>query len=730
MARQTRIGRLSIRLAIPTALAIVLLNLHILRILDILVIVFCGVILLPLVPILAYRWITRRVLWKVRNRLILTYLLMGLAPVVLFAMLGGIAAYLFCGQFSTNTALSILDQESLKVKDETASEAAFNLSSQAAFHQTQKSHPTYGSTTLLHHSSAFAGSRVSIAILDGPIWRPLLASSASGSEPMPISGGPLPPWLHAPFRGVVVLKRKLYICSVLSVPTGSTSVLVLGAMPLDPRELVRMSKGLGSISIFSGFSHLTDNQDEPEKPEQPDQPGESTTFTNPAAPAPKRPSTSPRMADAFKSKEAASKDSASKDDASKSTDDSSDEGIDSVSGPDLPARAHFYDTPVFFQSSIPVRFWASGRTADDMIIVKSRPTFLFARLFANAVTVGTFVRAALYFIAIFFAIIECVALLFAFGLSRTITRSVNDIYRGTKAIDAGHLEHRIRVARHDQLGDLARSFNGMAASVSDLLVQQREKERLLNELQIAQEVQSTLFPISPAFLGGLEMHALNIPASTVGGDYYDFIFGSHSGLCLALGDISGKGISAALLMASLHSAVRAFSLGEEDPELGHDHTQPSPAFLLKLLNRHLYLSTQSARYATLFLAFYDVKTHKLTYSNGGHLPPLLLSADGTVRRLDCGGSVVGLLEDLEYEEGTVQLESGDLLIAFTDGLTEPENPALNSLEFGEPRLLELMQLHRTEPLPTLALNTLRAIKAWIGDNEQPDDMTILLARQL
>jgi len=314
----------------------------------------------------------------------------------------------------------------------------------------------------------------------------------------------------------------------------------------------------------------------------------------------------------------------------------------------------------------------------------------------------------------------------AFGLSRTITRSVYDLYNGTRAIDAGHLEHRIRVARHDQLGDLARSFNGMAASVSDLLVQQREKERLLNELQIAHEVQSTLFPSSPAFLGGLEMHALNIPASTVGGDYYDFIFGSHSGLCLALGDISGKGISAALLMASLHSAVRAFSLGEEAAE----HTQPSPAFLLKLLNRHLYLSTQSARYATLFLAFYDVKTHQLTYSNGGHLPPLLLSATGKVRRLDCGGSVVGLLEDLEYEEETVQLEPGDLLVAFTDGLTEPENPAQNNADFGEGRLLELMQQHRQEPLPTLAINTLKVIQAWIGDHEQPDDMTILLARQL
>jgi sigma-B regulation protein RsbU (phosphoserine phosphatase) len=702
MARQSRIGRLCVRLTIPTVLAMVLLNLHILRVLDILVIVFCGIVLAPLVPILAYRWITRRVLWKVRNRLILTYLLMGLAPVVLFAMLGGIASWLFCGQFATNTALSILDQKSLNVKDETASEASFKLY--------EKFHPLPASTTHPDHPAAIEDPRLSLAILDGPTWRPLIPSTVPEATPLPIAGLPSPPWLHGPFRGVIAFKGKLYIASIVSVPTGNASVLVLGSIPLDAHELTEMSKGLGGISIYSGFSNLNgdDESDTSETPKSP----VTVTFTNPDAPQPKAAKPPPpTLKPAVPDPDAANADN---------------QHIDSVSGPRLPPRAHFYDIPVLFQSSMPVRFWESGKTADGMLVVKSRPSFLYARLFANAVQIGGYVQAVIYFVAVFFAIIEALALLFAFGLSRTITRSVSDIYRGTREIDAGHLDHRIRVARHDQLGDLARSFNGMAASVSDLLIQQREKERLLNELQIAQEVQSTLFPISPAFLGGLEMHALNIPASTVGGDYYDFIFGSHSGLCLALGDISGKGISAALLMASLHSAVRAFSLGEEAAE----NTQPSPAFLLKLLNRHLYLSTQSARYATLFLAFYDVKTHKLTYSNGGHLPPLLLSPDGNVRRLTCGGSVVGLLDDLEYEQETVQLEPGDLLLAFTDGLTEPENPAMNNLEFGEARLVELMQLHRTEALPTLAVNTLNVIKSWIGDNEQPDDMTILLARQL
>jgi sigma-B regulation protein RsbU (phosphoserine phosphatase) len=287
------------------------------------------------------------------------------------------------------------------------------------------------------------------------------------------------------------------------------------------------------------------------------------------------------------------------------------------------------------------------------------------------------------------------------------------------------------VKRKDQLAALANSFNRMAASVSELLVQQREKERLLNELAIAQEVQTTLFPQSPARMGALEVHGTCLPARTVGGDYFDFIFGFGPGLgadgksaghvTLALGDISGKGISAALLMSALHSADRAFSAA-----VGEEGAAVSPALLLKLLNAHLFRSTQSARYATLFLATYDPATRRLTYSNGGHLPPLVISKDGSVQRLEVGGAVVGLLDGLEYEEATVQLEPGDLLVAYTDGLTEPEK---NGEDFGEQRLMEFVRARRNEPLTLLATNTLNVVKAWIGEQEQPDDMTVVLARQ-
>ena len=494
---------------------------------------------------------------------------------------------------------------------------------------------------------------------------------------------------------------------------------VLGSMPLDRQELDQVASGLGTVTVLPGFTNLGRGaKRDGSKPEARDLDNADVDVDSDG---------SVKLTDKDKQKTniiAGGKPQAALPQGSRSH-------FDSIQGGTLRPAAHLYDVPVFFSSSVDEFAWHTGELHHTLLTVSSRPTLLFAHLFATSVEVGFIVRTALIVITIFFALLELLTLLMALGLSRTITRAVADLYRGTREIDAGNLAHRVRVARHDQLGALAGSFNGMAASVSDLLAQQREQQKLLNELAIAQEVQTTLFPHSPALLGGppggLEMHAICRPARTVGGDYFDFIFGSHSGLCLALGDISGKGISAALLMASLHSAVRAFSLGQDE---GAGRI-PSPALLLKLLNRHLYLSTQSARYATLFLAFYDPPTKSLTYSNGGHLPPILLSTDGTVRRLDCGGSVVGLLEELDYEQATVQMKPGDLLVAFTDGLTEPENGG-NQLgqEFGEERLLSLMQQHLAEPLPTLAATTLKTLQTWIGPGEQPDDMTILLARQL
>jgi sigma-B regulation protein RsbU (phosphoserine phosphatase) len=291
----------------------------------------------------------------------------------------------------------------------------------------------------------------------------------------------------------------------------------------------------------------------------------------------------------------------------------------------------------------------------------------------------------------------------------------------------------------------------MTTSIEKLVEEQKEKQRLEGELAIAQEVQAQLYPKLITQLETLEVHGFCLPARTVSGDYYDFLALNSDKLLLAVGDISGKGISAALLMATIYSAVRAYSI-EDVPALRELATHElstrepvalaaggsglmlvaesrgpdtSPATLLTLLNHQLYESTPAAKYATLFLGIYDGATRRLIYANGGHLPPILISEDGSSQLLSCGGTVVGLFDNLSFPEATVQLRPGDVLLVYTDGVTEPEN---DYGEFGEERLIQLVRANRHLPLERITEIVAAAVADWIGDNEQPDDITLVLAR--
>jgi len=355
------------------------------------------------------------------------------------------------------------------------------------------------------------------------------------------------------------------------------------------------------------------------------------------------------------------------------------------------------------------------------------------------------VRGVIYIllgIGIFFAVIELVALIIGTRMTRTVTAAVAELHNATRHVDRGDFSHRIPIRSNDQLSDLALSFNSMTASIEKLIDEQKEKQRLENELTIAQEVQAQLFPRQISELESLEVHGFCRPARTVSGDYYDFLTASSQKMILAVGDISGKGISAALLMATIHSAVRAYSV-ESLPQMREpvavgavsgsgrimatwpEGMEVSPGSLLSLLNHQLYDSTPPEKYATLFLAIYDGHSHRLTYSNGGHLPPILIAKDGSVRRLEAGGTVVGLFDKMSYDEDSVEMHPGEIFLAYSDGVTEPEN---DFGEFGEQRLIELVRGNRHLPLPQISQIVTMAVDDWIGDNEQPDDVTLVLAR--
>ncbi|SNS36055.1 sigma-B regulation protein RsbU (phosphoserine phosphatase) [Granulicella rosea] len=626
----------------------------------------------PLSLVVLWRVATRRLLWRVRNRLIVTYLLLGLAPILLFGTLTFMAGYLFAGQYATTSALRLIDQAVEQVNTEAAGFAMLSLAG------------TLPAQSPLVNGQTPASDRIALATMSGGAWRDL----STGPTPRsPFAGKASPDWLHSGFRGVVNLDGQLYLCSAIEVALGQRKALVLGSMPLSSQALRAMGQGLGRITLFPiGLGQTGDKKGSKLAiHKSPDEKSEEIDIGDPG-----------------------------------SNDWTPSSKFERVSGGAVPAAKFLLDTRVFFSAPMTVRDWEGGSAGQAIVLVESRPTVLYDRLFAASAGIGKYVRLFLIGTAILFGIIELLALFMAIGLGRTITRSVAELYEGTVEIDRGNFAYRMPQGKNDQLGALSNSFNTMAASMVELLAQQREKQRLESELAIAQDVQRNLFPHSPMAFDGLEVHAVCIPARTVSGDYFDF-FCEGRQFCLALGDISGKGMSAALLMASLHAAVRSLGLSAE----AADHGAPSSARLVSLLNRQLFQSTQPERYATLFLTFYDGATRQLTYTNGGHLAPWLMSADGTFSSLDRGGPVVGLLNGLAYQETHLGFAQGDLLVAYSDGLTEAEN---ESGEFGEERLFEFVSQHRSLPLDELAQRTLERVQGWIGETEQMDDMTILFAR--
>ncbi len=415
----------------------------------------------------------------------------------------------------------------------------------------------------------------------------------------------------------------------------------------------------------------------------------------------------------------------------------------------IPPAANAFDRPITLRIPLQVVDWATAaqRPVGAIAEVETRYSMLFATLFGARADYAKGLETILSLIAIVFAIVVVLALFVGTKLTRSITSAVGQLYEGTTYVNRADFSHRITVQSTDQLATLANSFNSMTTSIEKLVQEQKQKQRLEGELAIAQEVQAQLYPKLITQLDTLEVHGFCRPARTVSGDYYDFVSLNSDRLMLAVGDISGKGISAALLMATIYSAVRAYSI-EDVPVLreavtvgaGVDRAavgsglmlasesrgaDVSPATLLALLNHQLYESTPAAKYATLFLAIYEGATRRLTYANGGHLQPILISDDGAAQLLDCGGTVVGQFDNLSFPEATVQLRPGDLLVTYTDGVTEPEN---DYGEFGEERLIQLVRENLHLPLERITEIVAGAVADWIGEAEQPDDVTLVLAR--
>jgi sigma-B regulation protein RsbU (phosphoserine phosphatase) len=256
----------------------------------------------------------------------------------------------------------------------------------------------------------------------------------------------------------------------------------------------------------------------------------------------------------------------------------------------------------------------------------------------------------------------------------------------------------------------------VALDYAHLIEQAAGQAALRREIQIAQEVQEQLFPHERPALQTLRYAGVCRAARGVGGDFYDFLplTGNHLGVAIA--DIAGKGLPAALLMASLQALLRSHA-----PTYAGDL-----AALGRELNRHLQETTDGARYATLFFGVYDDTSRTLRYLNAGHVPPLVIRRGETSpRRLEASGTVLGLFAWQQYEEQSVRLEPGDRLFVFTDGVTEAEAPSGDM--FGEERLLEWVGRLAAVPAEELPERLLAEVSAFVGSSQQQDDITVIAA---
>ena len=249
-----------------------------------------------------------------------------------------------------------------------------------------------------------------------------------------------------------------------------------------------------------------------------------------------------------------------------------------------------------------------------------------------------------------------------------------------------------------------------------LLEEHLEQQQYERELQLAREIQQRFQPTAPPPVPGYELQGISFPSYQIGGDYYDFILCPDGRLVVALGDVSGKGTSAALLMSSLHAAV---------------HAQVASCRALTetigAVNRYLADNTPANRFVTLFYAELDPSSGSISFINAGHNPPIIAHEGGTIEQLGAGGLPLGIVPDYDYREGRTQLRPGDVLVAYSDGVTETQNP--RGEEFGTARLQEVITQNLDRSAAGIRDKIEAALSAFAQGTPAVDDITLLIVKR-
>jgi sigma-B regulation protein RsbU (phosphoserine phosphatase) len=608
----------------------------------------------------------RKLTWRLRNRLVVAYLFIAVLPILLVLTLVALGGYMLAGQVAAYLVRSELDRRLVLLRA-----VAEDLSASPV--AIQRIHQT--------HQQRFPG-----LIL----W---IAQNGVKQTWPPDADVNLPAGLPLNATGVALRHGRYYAWAFSS--SGNQQVLAL--TPLTRRFMSGLAPGLGDFYFlqreFAGSSDATVVA-----------PGASNLE--------------------IKVKSAGSTKVGSEGEGDFRL---LPAGGDAPEAP-LPPPVNRFDLDVRWGSLIRSIDWEHpNKIQSALLAVHTRLSAILAAILSQGGDeLQGGVLVVFYVVAVAFLVVGAAGLAIGISMSRSITGAVHALYAGTQRVMRGDFSHLIQVSGHDQLAELSGSFNSMTENLERLLVVAKEKERMQAEIEIAKGVQEQLYPKAPPVFESLRVLGMCDPARMVSGDYYDYQLVDGK-LAIAIGDVAGKGISAALLMASIQAAMRMELRGSADPATSMNGLRFSTARMVSELNQQLYATTSPEKYATFFFAIFDQATGLLTYTNAGHLQPVLFRA-GVATPLDVNGTVVGAFPFSKYEESKVELQSGDLLVCYTDGITEPENEYGEM--FGEERLIELVSKNADRDESQIIESVMQRVREWTGVPELSDDMTVLLARKL
>jgi serine phosphatase RsbU (regulator of sigma subunit) len=349
-----------------------------------------------------------------------------------------------------------------------------------------------------------------------------------------------------------------------------------------------------------------------------------------------------------------------------------------------------------------------------IMTVRTSLASLYQTIFSSANRVNRAIFQAFLVLAALFIITLIIIWGTSIYVARGISSSAAKLMKGTQRLRQGDLEVQIPLSSRDELGEVANSFNLMTRDLKRMMESIAEKERLEQELAIARSIQLNLLPQNIPDIPGVDVFGMSEPAQEVGGDCYDFLVTNNNRLILSIGDVSGKGIAAALLMANLQASLRM--LAKDNFSLVNT---------MRRLNESIYQHTSMGMFVTYFLAVWDGEKNKLTYINAGHDYPMLVR-NGEFQSLTTGGMVLGVDPHAEYQEGSIELIPGDWLFLYSDGIVDARN--VQGQQFEVPMFQELLRKYFHLSPKEIVTSCMQEINQFSEDQTFEDDRTLVAFR--